>query len=323
VAVGGTHAEGWNGHSWTALPSPGGAGVLTAIACPSARFCITVGSSSGKRAAAWSWNGHTWKRLIVPNPASADNVLSAVRCASATSCEAVGAHGDASFVYPLAEFWNGRRWTRQSTTGAPQGTLAGVACQKPSSCEAVGADHAGPGITSLAMHWNGSRWRTQHTPVIPDQFGSPPNEPYQFSGVSCWSSGCTAVGTAFYCDCSPEASGFILLAERWNGTTWKLQGKLGSGVSPEYNSASWNAVHCISASSCTAAGEWTNDNEAQPYQTLISQWNGSKWRQVTTPSPNANGNLLNAIACTSSACTAVGVQGGGDSETGDSLAMRN
>lgn len=323
VAVGGRHAEGWNGRSWAVLPAPGRVVALAAIACPSASFCVAVGSSTGNRAAAWSWNGHGWKSLAVPNPASADNVLSAVRCASAASCEAVGAHGDASFAYPLAESWNGRRWTRQSTTGAPQGTLDGVACQKRSSCEAVGADRAGPGITTLAMHWDGSRWRTQRTPVIPPQHGSLPGEPYQFSGVSCWPSGCTAVGTALYCACSPESSGYILLAERWNGSRWKLQGKLGSGVSPDYNSASWNAVHCSKASSCTAAGEWTIDNEAQPYQTLISRWDGSKWRQVTTPSPNADGNLLNAIACTSSACTAVGVQGGGDSESGDSLALRN
>jgi hypothetical protein len=324
VAVGGTHAEGWNGSTWAALPAPAGAGDLAAIACPSAALCIAVGSNTSHRAAAWSWNGSSWTTRSAYNPSSADNTLSAIKCASATSCEAVGTHGNgSSFDFPLAEFWNGTTWADQSTAGAPDGTLAGVSCESPASCEAVGSADASSGTTTLAMHWNGSKWSTQATPVIPDQFDSPPGEPYVFSGVSCWASGCMAVGTTYYCDCSPESSGFILLAEHWNGSKWALEGKLGTGVSPSFNSATWNAVHCTSASACTAAGEWTEDNEAQPYETLISQWNGSKWSQVTSPSPNGNGDLLNGIGCTSTACTAVGVQGGGDSEDGNALAMRN
>jgi hypothetical protein len=322
IAVGDAHAERWNGSKWVPLPSPSRAGVLSAVACTSARHCIAVGSSVGHRAAAWSWNGSKWRRQSVANPKSPDNALAAITCVSARSCEAVGAHGSASFNFPLAEKWNGKTWVRQSTTGAPDGSLAGVACESRSNCEAVGQRDASS-VTTLAMRWNGSKWRTQRTPVIPDQFESPPGEPYVFSGISCWSSGCTAVGTAYYCDCSPESSGYILLAEKWNGSKWRREGKLGSGVSPSYNSATWSAVHCTSASACTAVGEWTDDNEAQAYFTLVSQWNGSRWSQVRSPSPNGNGNLLNAIACTSSACTAVGVQGNFDSEDGDSLAMRN
>jgi hypothetical protein len=334
VAVGRGHAEGWNGRAWAPLPAPRGAGVLSAIACTSARYCIAVGSGTGHRAAAWSWNGRTWVGQAVRNPGSAGSELAAIACASARSCEAVGSHGGASSTFPLAEKWDGRTWARQSTAGAPHGILAGVACTSARGCEAVGARY-GSSVTTLAMAWNGRKWTTQRTPVIAPQHGSPPGEPYELNGISCWSSGCTAVGTVDYCDCTPSSSGNILLAERWNGKGWKLQGTLGTGVSPFYSSATWSAVHCSSASACTAAGEWTEDNVSQPYFTLISRWNGVTWAQVASPSPDSNGNMLNAISCSSSACTAVGVRCSssactaltvptdGDAQSGNSLAMRD
>lgn len=327
VAVG-SHAAGspsamrWNGSTWSALPVPSLAASLNGVSCVAATYCMAVGQTTGQRAGAWLWNGSTWAARTAYNPKSTDNTLNAIRCAAKTSCEAVGSHGNISsgslITYPLAEFWNGRAWTRQSTYGAPTGSLASVSCESASTCEAVGANtHSGE---TLAMGLSGSTWKTQTTPKLLNEYGSPPGG-YGWSdtSVSCWSSGCTAVGNQAYCVCSPESSGTVVFAERWNGSKWTLQGKVASGdplgdggIANPLGTAWWNAVHCQSADSCTAVGYWTNDNEAQSPWTLVSAWNGTAWSQVTSPSGSdtSPGSSLNGIACTSggSVCTAVGGQ---------------
>ena len=80
----------------------------------------------------------------------------------------------------------------------------------------------------------------------------------------------------------------------------------------------WSAVHCGSASNCTAVGEW--DSASNNY-TLAETWNGSKWVEDTTPSPGSGGHHLTALSCTpgTQVCTAVGWTGG----NGPILAERN
>lgn len=116
------HILKWNGTTWKAVPGPTGALYLTGIACTSATFCMAVGqreistaTGTTHLAGAWSWNGSTWRSRSAYNPKSIDNGFNAIKCASATSCEAVGYHSDdKTFTYPLAEFWNGSTWTRHS-----------------------------------------------------------------------------------------------------------------------------------------------------------------------------------------------------------------
>jgi hypothetical protein len=311
--------------TWKAVATPAGA-VMLGVACPTSTYCIAVGqvrkgTSGATSAAAWRWNGSAFTAQTVYNPASADNGLNGIKCASATSCEAVGEHGTSTTVYPLAEVWNGTAWADQSTSGAPAGSLYSVACESPGTCEAVGkAPNSTSGSNALAMTLSGSKWISQSTPTLPNGYGSPPGSyGWYLDSVSCYSAGCVAVGQQSYCACSPESSGDLLLSEVWNGSTWSLLGQEGQGdpqpgpLSQPPSAEGWTAVHCLSASSCTAVGYWTLDNEAQPYYTLVSSWNGSQWRQVTAPSPGSNTYgpaALNSLACTSggSVCTAVGEQ---------------
>jgi hypothetical protein len=231
--------------SWSSAAVPRGAAALTGVSCTSATHCIAVGQTTGKIAGAWLWNGTSWSVMAVFNPKSANNALEAIRCASASSCEAVGYHdgggtrvGDTA-GYPLAEAWNGSTWADQSTTGAPYGYLTGVACESMSKCEAVGtAADSASGSRTLAMGLRGSTWITQATLTLPNQFGSPPGfYGWLDTNVSCWSSGCKAVGNQDYCDCSPESSGTLLFSETWNGTKWSLDGTVGRPDPPDTNSA--------------------------------------------------------------------------------------
>ncbi|HEY2575666.1 MAG TPA: hypothetical protein VGI74_05100, partial [Streptosporangiaceae bacterium] len=91
-------AERWNGSSWAVQPvkSPAGAGQteLSAVSCTAAARCTAVGSFARtvvSHPLAERWDGHAWAIQPTPNPSGSHrSVLSAVSCASATTCMAVG-----------------------------------------------------------------------------------------------------------------------------------------------------------------------------------------------------------------------------------------
>jgi len=122
------------------------------------------------------------------------------------------------------------------------------------------------------------------------------------SAVSCTlPSACTATGTNF------STTG-PTLAERWNGTRWRVQptpNPLNSGTSRE--EVALNGVSCASA--CTATGQYAPGGNAAFF---LEAWNGLRWRLVTAPLPAgfAQG-ALNGMSCALARCTAVGAWSGG------------
>ena len=169
----------------------------------------------------------------------------------------------------------------------PTGQLFWVSCPAPNSCMAVGTyvKTSGEGV-NLAEQWNGTTWRILPTPnpsgiALSGLFG-----------VACTArSACTAVGA------STTTTGAVrAVAERWNGTSWRIQ------PTPSLAGGSaLNSVSCASRSACTAVGGTANG------KALAEQWNGTRWVIQPTPSPSQGGAALSGVACTSaSACTAVG-----------------
>jgi hypothetical protein len=88
------------------------------------------------------------------------------------------------------------------------------------------------------------------------------------------------------------------LAERWDGTTWRIQR---TPNPPGVQFASLAGVSCTGPSACLAAGG--SDQGA-----LAERWNGATWRIQPTPNPAGGQNImLTSVACpASSACTAFG-----------------
>ena len=147
------------------------------VSCPSARSCVMVGSwSTGSADLGYYgiWNGSIWKGArILPQP-KAMVVASplAVSCPVTTRCLAVGydrvpGKDDAYPNQALAEFFNGRGWTRLSVpdpAGAADTEFFGVSCLSATSCVAVGSTVYGTNpktshATALTGIWNGKRWR--------------------------------------------------------------------------------------------------------------------------------------------------------------------
>lgn len=297
----------WDGTTWSQAPPVGEPeeSVFNAMSCASSTFCVAVGynflgSKYGDQAAAWTWNGSTWAAMAINSPAKWVQ-LEAVKCLSASDCAAVGSQSShlARGSHALAEAWNGSTWSMQPVQGphgAVRGRLNAVACQSGASCEALGRNGTG---AWLAVRWNGTQWSPQKLPAVT---GSP-----GLKGVSCYRTGCTAVGSVV------NTSGQqVTIAEKWNGSRWALQSPAGSGDVNGAAATSWDAVHCWSATRCTVVGSW-QDTADNSYP-LAERWNGRAWVKDTTPSPSSGGTTsdsLYALSCTpgSHVCTAVGYGG--------------
>jgi hypothetical protein len=167
----------------------------------------------------------------------------------------------------------------------PTGQLFWVSCPAANSCMAVGGytKASGAGVT-LAERWNGTSWRILPTP-------NPARATLSaLFGVACSTpSACTAVGQAIIGGASQA------LAERWDGTRWRIQPtpnlSQGGGL---------NGVSCTSASACTAVGS----SGAGP---LAERWNGTRWSIQATPNPPRGNGFLSGVSCTSAtACIATG-----------------
>ena len=162
-------AERWNGTKWTIQPTPpsppGSTTVaLEGVSCTSHTACTAVGNSESALLAE-RWNGTKWTIQPTPKPVGAtSSSLEGVSCTSPTSCTADGlSFLPSGFESPLAERWNGTKWTIQSTpnpSGSTLTLLLGVSCTLRNACAAVGHSYNGT-ITSLAERWNGTKWRIQ------------------------------------------------------------------------------------------------------------------------------------------------------------------
>ena len=187
-------------------------------------------------------------------------------------------------------------WTSQATPRASirHGDLAGVSCTAARSCIAVGSSFEDdPSVQApLIERWNGVAWRVQVTTAKRTLDG-------ELLDVSC-SSGiaCTAVG-----DFESKKGITLPVAERWNGSSWRIQPVPSPHSYGSADEAILDAVSCTSRMSCTAVGLDTDLN-----QPLVERWNGSKWSIQRAPSPSVDGAALYSISCSSQrSCTAVGV----------------
>jgi len=308
-----------------AAPAAASASVISAnlndVSCTSAHTCMAVGtflSSKGPEfTLAETWNGTAWTVVPSPTPniAQGGGELDSVSCPSSTACIAVGfisTNKTTTATSPLAESWNGTKWTvvptpKLANAGA---ALTGVSCTRPSSCMAVGS--AGTAMddtrSTLAESWNGTAWKLVSTPPPPTSGDT------ALSRVSCTApASCMAAGD--YGDTHKSMP--LTLAETWNGTTWRILATPNPG-----SSGTLSGVDCTAASACLAVGGHRHSGPNLLNATLSEQWNGHTWRARSSPNPNAaNFAGFDAISCTGpTACMATGFALGEQGESGITLA---
>ncbi len=288
--------------TWSVQRTPDASGVgLQSVSCTLATACTATGAKvTGGiyRTVAEAWHGTSWSAEPTPAiPGGTDSFLRGVSCTTAASCTAAGDYWNGTMDVPLAERWNGTRWSIEPApmpSGSRSSYLFGVSCTAPAACTAVGdfIDRAGIQRT-LAERWNGSAWSIQPTPNPPGGQGS------VLLGVSCIASTvCTAVGEHV-----SRSGSAATLAEEWHGSAWSIQ------PTPNHRGAqqdSLAAVSCTAPAACTAVGNYSNNVSST--LTLAEAWHGSTWSIQSTPdSPSAAQSYLSGVSCTSArACTASG-----------------
>jgi len=121
-----TLAEQWNGRVWSiqdTISPIGEDSSLNGVWCMAATACTAVGNTSVNGTIsvplAEAWNGKRWANETTSEPAGGlDSSLGDVSCTSATACTAVGSYrlrSQSVVTVPLAERWNGKIWTIQTT----------------------------------------------------------------------------------------------------------------------------------------------------------------------------------------------------------------
>jgi hypothetical protein len=256
---------------------------------------------SSPASAARSAAGPAWAVQRTPSPAKAyDSLLTAVSCASATACTAVGyAYENPKSELPLAfaEAWNGAQWSLQTTprlAGSAFSEFSGVSCASATACTAVGDSAGDP----LVERWNGTSWSVQSLPLPAGASNA------DLFAVSCASAtACTAAGDYYVAN-----KLHYTLAEVWHGTTWSVQAtpnpKGAGGGSNVNNGSRLLGVSCASVTACTAVGLYVNN--AQDEFTLAERWNGASWSIQHTPNREAITGLDGISCASATACTATG-----------------
>jgi hypothetical protein len=230
-----------------------------------------------------------------PTSTTLSNFSDAVSCVTSTFCMATGTAGlTTSDDVPLAQQWNGTSWTNefpQNPTGSTESQLEGVSCVATSWCMAVGYTGVAD-ITALAEAWNGATWSMVPTPAIVTSTNT------QLAAISCTSTtDCIAVGL------QKPSSGYITLAEQWNGSSWTLIAPTGTGAPKD---SVLDGVSCSGPSWCMAVG----DQQPGSVQiTLAEEWNGTSWTAVPSPNPSSPPQaFLNGVSCAGRAfCAATGI----------------
>jgi hypothetical protein len=281
-----------SGSGWQmrAVPNPasGHDDQLGGVSCVSSSSCEAVGSQAGDSgrslaALAEIWNRGRWRLQAIPSPQGrAELWLSAVSCAPAAMCVAVGWHSPGKLNdRALTEVWNGKNWAI-APIRVPFGDvqLTGVSCPRAGFCMAVGEENRG----SVSAIWDGSSWAVS---------AMPGGQSYAINAVSCASAtACTAVGLTL------NGAATRGLAERWDGTRWSVQPRPGGEL---------NAVSCPTASRCAAAGQ--NTAVLSQPKPVADGWSSTRgWTREDALMPPAAAHAgLDGLSCVSpGGCTAVG-----------------
>jgi hypothetical protein len=252
------------------------------------------------------WNGRQWSIVPSPNLNVRTNALRGISCATSSFCTAVGYQQDAHSPSTLIEVRNGASWAIVPSVDLGADLLYDVSCTSANFCVAVGIYLTSSNLwATLIEGWDGNSWGLMPSPNV-----DPGTTDNFLRGVSCVSvNSCTAVG-----DTTLDGVGAgQTLIEQWDGTGWSIVPSPNVGSTDNH----LDGASCVSASFCTAVGNYSNHVGGAQAQTLVETWDGSNWSVVSSPSlPGTGMNLLNGVSCISTkSCTAVGDHSGGGNQT--------
>jgi hypothetical protein len=305
----GTLTEHWNGSRWRLVSSPNvtdGYNELYDVAGAAADDVWAVGyhniaAYGSERTMALHWNGHRWSVVATPNLGSTANELEGVHAIAPDDVWAVGFGADpGGFAgHAIGLHWNGAGWrlTDLAPPGVRGSDLVGVGGTSTSDVWAVGSRDD----STLIEHFDGASWS-----VVPSPDGE--GTVSALSAVTAVApNDAWAVGSSESEAPGAKGSGEGSLILHWDGESWTV---VPSPNGPNPSNALLDVV--AYGSQDVWAGGLSYDDLQVTSRSLVERWDGSKWRIVQTPDPDADYNVVEGIAGMSPGhLWAVGAQGSG------------
>ena len=243
--------------------------------------CTDCAGGSASKTLILHWNGSAWKR--VPSPAGN---LSSVAATSARNAWAVGCTdcSGTGVSKTLILHWNGSAW-KQAPGPSLVGSLSSVAATPAGNAWAVGGTSKG----TLIERWNGTAWNRVPSPN-PGNAGL--DAVAARSAGSAWAVGSTISGLNDY-----------TLIERWNGTAWNRV----PSPNPDVNQGLADYLGAVAVTSAGTPGRSGMPAAgASPGISVTEWWNGTAWKQLSSPSPGASARLSAVTAISARNAWAVG-----------------
>jgi hypothetical protein len=312
-----------------------------------------VVGADGSGAAAATLTGSVWHVLRpVERQGTGRHAYTAadfesVSCPSTTDCIAVGDSepelASNANPPPLAEQWNGTRWSMQTTSPLkPRDwgqSFSSVSCPAATTCVAtakIGSDAAGTGADGAAEIWRADdrQWRNagltgagwllgvscasdEHCVAISAA------AIYTWNGLR-WhrqrvpgnldTHEPSAIACASLTRCAVTAGFWPALSLVLRGRTWTVH------PMPGVRGNDWTDIgglSCPAANSCTAVGSLSAHNQYNTSTPLAEHWNGTSWHlERIAPVRHPVNTSLNSVWCPNPAdCVIVG------GDTIDGIAM--
>ncbi len=300
--------------------------VSDTVSCASAGNCSAVGvyrdSSNDRQGVLLTETGGAWatgtEASLPVNAGSQPFVsLSAVSCASAGDCSAVGGYVDGSgsfqglLLTETAGVWaTGVKASLPANAGAlPNVGLTSVSCASAGDCTAVGtytdsSNHS----QGLLLTETAGVWATGVKASLPADAGTQTGSVrFAVGSVSCASVGnCAAAGE--YTDSSGHTQG-LLLTETAGAWATGVQAPVPANAAVD-PMVIINAVSCSSAGNCAAVGHYF-DSSGKPEGLLLTETAGVWGTGVEAGLPAKAGTIpnvvLNSVSCPSAGnCAAAG-----------------
>jgi hypothetical protein len=305
---------------------------VNGIACASAGNCVAVGSyvysSGGGRYApfiaadvsgTWRPAFQAWLPANAEEPVFAE--LSGVSCTAQRNCTAVGWYFDKAGNQQLMVVTeiNGT-WRQAKEIAAPTNAASpvsaigsGISCYHSGDCVAVGGDQGKSGqFLPLTFKESDGVWHRATTVLLPAKAAGGSLQSAPLDSVSCTSTGaCLAVGN--YLTGSRYRPMAVSGSKGLGARAAEVTALPTAAGRDPYQSLLY-AVSCVSASSCVAAGQ-VSQNNAQPFYAMSLQWQRGRWggaQVIAAPGATAKNTrhqdaLLWALSCYHSGyCVTVG-----------------
>ena len=257
---------------------------VTGVSCPSTTSCFATGNLS-EGGAVVTMSGSVWSSAT---PVTNGGSLSAISCADASHCVAIGTNSSAALVLETTAT-GGSSWSN-SAVPSLWTSVSAISCPSDGLCVVGGYESNSGALTQLTLSVTAVTW----------------GSPYQPVGNG---AGATAVSCANTSYCAAAFGSADLFYSTNGGTSWAS-----SDISDPTNDYSENVtgISCIANSSsaaCTAVGSRT----PQPlYPSIGMAWTTSNLAGSSLPANafTSVGGSGSQVSCGSiSMCLAVGVNG--------------